>query len=454
MPKDIPSSILIVGSGVFGLSTAYSLAQRPELSNVNITVLDRVAFPAQDAASIDSSRIVRPDYPDAAYTQLAAEAQRLWRGEFGANGRYTESGLAIILDEADFEEGQKFVRESLNNVKEKLGLKVGPRSEGGQVTVLEDEKAIKEVVKNMSGDIGKYGYINWTSGWAHAENAMTYLRKLVESTGRVEFKKAEIASLLFEADNKVKGVRLANGDKMTADLTVLATGAWTPQFIDLRGVASATGQILTYIDLTQEEQDRLGDNPSILHKGSCMFIIPPRNRVLKVARHGYGYANLVTIPNPEPSAADRTIEVSLPRTKMDDPNLSIPPEGMKVCRDFLALCIPELADRPFTHTRICWYTDTPNSDFVIDYHPKYKGLFVATGGSGHAYKFLPVIGDRIMDVLLEQDRDELGKELRRKWRWPEKKFRNEHVFTDDWRGGRKGMILDEEVKKGIGQAKM
>ena len=58
-PKDIPCSILIVGSGVFGLGTAYALTQRSEFENTNITLLERLEFPAHDASSIDSSRIVR-----------------------------------------------------------------------------------------------------------------------------------------------------------------------------------------------------------------------------------------------------------------------------------------------------------------------------------------------------------------------------------------------------------
>ena len=61
----------------------------------------------------------------------------------------------------------------------------------------------------------------------------------------------------------------------------------------------------------------------------------------------------------------------------------------------------------------------------------------------HRYPMLLV--DRMVDVVLGEDRDELGAELRRKWAWPREKFRDEHVFTDDWRGGRKGMILAEEM---------
>jgi sarcosine oxidase / L-pipecolate oxidase len=446
MSKDIPSSILIVGSGVFGLSTAYSLTQRPEFKNSKITLLDRLDFPAKDAASIDTSRIVRPDYPDAAYAKLAVQAQKHWRAGFGGEGCYTESGLCFLVDETGDDLQMDYMNGALENLQKKLGLKTGPSSEGGQVTVLDDEKAVREVV-NMEGNPGKFGYVNWTSGWAHAENGMKYQRKLVQETGRVEFRKAEIKYLLFNSDDSVSGVKLTTNETITADLTILATGAWTPKFLDLRGIASASGQTLAYIDLTQEEQDRLGANPTVLNETTGLYIIQPRNCVLKIARHGYGYANPCRIPHPERPESGETIEVSLPRTKQDDPELNIPPEAKHACRDFLAKCIPELKDRPFTYTRICWYCDTPLSDWLIDYHPKYKGLFVATGGSGHGYKFLPVIGDRITDVLLEQDRDELSQELKQKWRWPTEKFKTDHVWTDDWRGGRKGMILDEEYAR-------
>ena len=42
---------------------------------------------------------------------------------------------------------------------------------------------------------------------------------------------------------------------------------------------------------------------------------------------------------------------------------------------------------------MCWYTDSLDNSFVIDYVPGYgDSLFVASGGSGHGFKFLPVLG--------------------------------------------------------------
>jgi len=56
-----------------------------------------------------------------------------------------------------------------------------------------------------------------------------------------------------------------------------------------------------------------------------------------------------------------------------------------------------------------------------------------------------------VDVLQQRDRDALGKELRERWAWPEKRQEADHVWTNDWRGGgeeAKGMVLDVEMRKG------
>lgn len=67
----------------------------------------------------------------------------------------------------------------------------------------------------------------------------------------------------------------------------------------------------------------------------------------------------------------------------------------KVLREEIALFYPELADRPFDFTRMCYYSDTTDGHWLIDYHPVIPSLMIASGGSGHAYKFLPVIGELI-----------------------------------------------------------
>lgn len=68
-----------------------------------------------------------------------SEAMPHWRGEFGAEGRYTQSGLALISEETPDHESATFLRDALANVTEQLGLKVGRREDGAEVTVFEND---------------------------------------------------------------------------------------------------------------------------------------------------------------------------------------------------------------------------------------------------------------------------------------------------------------------------
>lgn len=453
-----PSSILIIGSGVFGLSTALSLARRPIYANTSITLLDRAVFPAHDGSSIDSSRIIRADYSSASYAALAARAQTVWRADagnpeaLGGDGRYTENGLVLVTDEdpvsgtvatpgagTNSAEGLGYVEASFRNVKAMMH-EAGDES---GVQELRTRRDIEEAV-GTGGGSGTWGYVNRRSGWADATASMRWLRKQVEETGRVQFVRGEATTLLkSDGDErgcrKVVGARLRDGSSLKADLVILATGAWTGALVDLRGRAAATGQVLAYIELTEEEEARLIGMPVLLNMGTGMFIIPPRpgSRELKVARHAYGYSNPRKIRNPDREpGVDEMIEVSLPRTSADDPTQRIPPDGEAACRQALQEMVPWLGGRAFVKTRICWYTDTPKGDFLFCYHPDVEGLFLATGGSGHGFKFLPVIGDVIADCVERRCPPEFAE----KWAWPLDAV--DRVVTEDGsRGGKMGEVL-------------
>src|SRR5437868_7022365 len=91
---------------------------------------------------------------------------------------------------------------------------------------------------------------------------------------------------------------------------------------------------------------------------------------------------------PRPANTPQSITVSLPRTNPSAPLASqpLPQEAVTAFRSFLSTLFPPstpfhaLSTRPFSHTRICWYSDTPTGDWLITYHPSYsRSLFVATG---------------------------------------------------------------------------
>jgi sarcosine oxidase/L-pipecolate oxidase len=443
-------------------------------------------FPARDASSIDTSRIIRGDYADPAYATLATEALRQWRkvdgpDSLGAEGRYSESGLVLVADAepqalaaltstssvaivdagASLLEqhnakktGVDYVRASWENA---VALGAQDPELASRIRLLPDPDSIREAV-GTGGTSGTQGYINNYAGWADAEKSMDWLYTRVQATNRVTFVSGTVSSLAHDGD-VITGATLASGKSLTADLVILATGAWTASLLDLSGQATATGQVVAYMPITDEEQASLAKMPVLLNLTTGLFIIPPSHNVLKVARHAYGYLNPVTpattstttplqlSPSTSSSSSSAATQpISQPRTNLTVPSaLSIPPKGTASLRSALREMLPahpQLHDRPFSQERLCWYTDTPTGDFIVSYHPRWRGLFVATGGSGHGFKFLPVLGDKIVDAVEGRTPEEFVD----KWAWKDRGEGQSVVVTEDGsRGGVPGLVLDQEM---------
>ena len=81
-------------------------------------------------------------------------------------------------------------------------------------------------------------------------------------------------------------------------------------------------------------------------------------------------------------------------------------------RAFLHETFPALADAPIVARRLCVYGDTHDGHWWIARHPARPNLTVATGGSGHAFKFAPVLGELIADAVLGRPH-----RLAHKFRW-------------------------------------
>jgi sarcosine oxidase len=45
------------------------------------------------------------------------------------------------------------------------------------------------------------------------------------------------------------------------------------------------------------------------------------------------------------------------------------------------------------------YSTTPDENFVIARHPLHRNVSVACGFSGHGFKFVPVVGEILADLV-------------------------------------------------------
>jgi len=56
---------------------------------------------------------------------------------------------------------------------------------------------------------------------------------------------------------------------------------------------------------------------------------------------------------------------------------------------------------------------TPDNNWFISRHPRCENLYVATAGSFHGWKFLPIIGQYVVQML----KGELPEKTRKRWDW-------------------------------------
>jgi glycine/D-amino acid oxidase-like deaminating enzyme len=68
---------------------------------------------------------------------------------------------------------------------------------------------------------------------------------------------------------------------------------------------------------------------------------------------------------------------------------------------FVRARLPGLVGRPVVSTYVSQLENTASEDFIIDRHPKMPRVVIAGGGSGHAFKFGPVLGDYVAKAVLE-----------------------------------------------------
>ena len=75
-------------------------------------------------------------------------------------------------------------------------------------------------------------------------------------------------------------------------------------------------------------------------------------------------------------------------------------EGVEDARAFLERTVPAMRGAPLVESRVCQYENTPDGHFIVDRHPHADNVFIVGGGSGHGFKFGPVVGEDVAKCVL------------------------------------------------------
>lgn len=357
------SDIVIVGGGILGIASALALRSR----GASVTVLEPGPLPHPDASSTDISKLVRADYAkDAFYSDLmedSFEGFRAWNMELGET-LFHETGLLVLcrskLEEGSFE-GDCFALLSERDYPLRLlrGAEISRRI-----------PAIRD---------GAYetAYINERGGWAESGKLVARLASEAIAKGVVIREGVAVKPLGAPKRDAARVVTTEKGETIAFGTLVVAAGAFTPVLLpELADRMTPVGQSVFHF---LPEDPALFSVPTFLPWAadiaqSGFYGFPFHEGVLKVANHGRGIV----------------VDPSGPRVVAADAEAKF--------RAFLRDAMPAAADAPVVRTRLCLYCDTFDGDFFIDHHPDRPGVMVASGGSGHMFKFAPALGRFVADL--------------------------------------------------------
>ncbi|KAI1311503.1 FAD dependent oxidoreductase [Xylaria venustula] len=458
------SKILIVGSGVFGLSTALWLARS---GYRRVTVFDMQDTGAAgydpragiESASADINKIIRFSYGgEIEYQRLASQAASIWeqwnreiadlaargkerdaeqRREGEAEGISVEEELPEVLRTGDPKlwyrcgflrmaagsEFSDFELQTLRNM-EREGVRESQFKSDDDADI---ERATRtgwahklDVCKRQERFGVHKAVLDSSAGFVVAYKACAWAQYLARKAG-VEFilhpTKGRVVDI-DTADPRKPVVKTADGIAHEGDLVVVAGGGWTASLLpEADGLIETTAGSVATVQLPLDRPDLwerfAPENVPVIswgmHQGKGndkgIYSFPrDENGVIKIGFRKTKWTNYVDVAGKK---------VSVPKV-VDGEEKKIPVSALEGIKEYVGLNLPELEDLGLASTRFCWYTDSIDNSFVVDFVPGRLRVAICSGGSGHGFKFLPILGREVVKILEGKGEQTVYGRL---WKW-------------------------------------
>jgi len=352
--------VAIVGLGAMGSAAALELSRR----GAQVIGFDRFAPPHTMGSSHGDTRIIREAYFESpVYVPMVQRAFDLWRALERA------SGAALLRQTGGLmigEPGGVLVEGALRSAREHgLQHQILTADEvRARYPVLNPEAKMVAVWEPRAGVLSPEACVQAQLEQARAHGATLCFDEAVSR---------------WQAEATGVRVVTARGSYRAKQL-VISAGAWVGSLLPDMDLPFRVERQVQHWFAARSQADAFTPQRLPIHlwqfDGERFFYgFPDLGAGLKMAFHHRGEIGAVDALRREVNAAE--VE-----------------EVRRAIRRF----VPS-GDGAWRASSVCLYTNTPDEHFWIDRHPSQAHVIVASPCSGHGFKFAPVVGEIVGDLL-------------------------------------------------------
>jgi sarcosine oxidase len=354
--------VAVVGLGAMGALTLWRLAFR----GVSAAGYDSFDPPHDRGSSHGDSRIIRTAYAEGGFhVPLVQEAWKLWRELEAAAGipLLTPTGALMIgAPGSELLQGTLTSAHDHSLAHERLG----------------PEEAMSRWPQHVLGpaDIAIY---EPQAGVLRPEACVGAALEQAALQGAEVHPNTRVAAI--EPGHQGVRVHFDRRDSIEAGTCVLAAGPWLPRLApQLATSLSVERQVNAWFALDAPAAFAPERFPVFIREladGRLRFGIPSLDGMtMKLAVHHEG------LPA-DPDHVERDVS----------------PADLAPIREFAATALKDVGSK-IVRTIVCMYTNTPDELFILGPLTDSPGVVVIGGCSGHSFKFAPILGDVVADLVV------------------------------------------------------
>jgi sarcosine oxidase len=352
--------VIVFGLGGMGSSAAHRLAERGQ----RVLGLERFAPGHDKGSSHGRTRMIRQAYfEDPCYVPLLWRAYELWRDLERAGGQTlltVTGGIVLGLPDSEVVTGTLRSARQYDLPHEYL--------DAGQI------RTRFPVLTPADDTVGVY---EERAGFVAPDTAQTVMHGLATRAGAMLRFNERVVDWHATSGGGVRVTTIS--DTYEAGQLVIAAGPWI-QDLPLQ----VERKVMFWFEPT------CGLEPFALGKfvvwgweledGTFIYGFPATDGPaggVKVAVH-----REIPVVSCNPDAIDRQVRE----------------EEIALMRKRLATRLPALNARCVA-TTTCMYTNAPDGHFILDRHPQQEQVLLVSACSGHGFKFAPIIGEVVADLV-------------------------------------------------------